>query len=254
VPSAKRQGGSGDRAHESLRGLRGEEAGAADREHLRGVRASWETPSPAGTPPSGARSQADVDGKHGEPHDRQRAAIVPAPSGRRKPSRWWETTGAERDPGGWHRRAEGNLFRQGTGSGRPPRRTDGGDLEEETRRSRRMKPTLGMHSCIAERASRLQRAGRAGSAKDSGGRPGVRARAGRDDAGEGHQRWWSNAAEACRAAFGRRRRAHGKTSNTRPATVKVKEGGGKGQRPATAHAGGIYSGFIRAPRHLKTTS
>jgi len=123
-----------------------------------------------------------------------------------------------------------SCFDTATGSGRPIRRTDGGDLEEETRWSRRMKHMNGMHSCIASMASRLQRAGRAGSAKDSGGRPGVRARAGRDDAGKSHQRWWNNAAEARQQPSGCDE-AHGKTSNTRPATVKVKEGAGKANDP-----------------------
>jgi len=122
------------------------------------------------------------------------------------------------------------CFGKAIGSGRPTRSTDGGDLEEETRRSRRMKHTNAVHSCMAGRASRLQRAGRAGSAKDSGGRPGVRARAGRDDAGESHQRWWNNAAEARLQPSGCDE-AHGKTSNTRPATVKVKEGAGKANDP-----------------------
>jgi hypothetical protein len=42
---------------------------------------------------------------------------------------------------------------------------------------------LDVHSCMPG-ASRLQRAGRPGSAKDSGGRPGARARAGRDVRGK----------------------------------------------------------------------
>jgi hypothetical protein len=48
-----------------------------------------------------------VSAKRGEPHDRQRDATSPRTSVRSKPSRWCETTRAERELDGWCRRPEG---------------------------------------------------------------------------------------------------------------------------------------------------
>jgi hypothetical protein len=48
--------------------------------------------------------------------------------------------------------------------------------------------------------------------------------------------------DATRAeAFGQRHEDTGKTSNSRLATVKLKEGRGEGQRPATGQSGGQYA-------------
>lgn len=52
-------------------------------------------------------SRERVSAKRGEPHDRQRGATNPRTSVRRKPSRWCETTRAERELDGWCRRPEG---------------------------------------------------------------------------------------------------------------------------------------------------
>jgi len=211
-------------------GRGGEEAGAADREQLRGVRASWGTATPAGTPPSGARVQADGSGNTVNP--RIGSGLQQCPHRQDGGNR----RGGEKPRGRNGTHAGGtagpkmSCFGKAIGSGRPRRSTDGGDLEEETRRSRRMKHTNDMHSCMTGGLRGSQRAGRAGSAKEPGGRPSVRARAGRDDAEESHQTWWNNAAEARQQLSGCDR-AHGKTSNTRPATVKVREGAGKANDP-----------------------
>lgn len=47
--------------------------------------------------------------KRDEPQGRERGATNPRPRVRRKPSRWRETTRAERDVGGWNPRPEGEL-------------------------------------------------------------------------------------------------------------------------------------------------
>jgi hypothetical protein len=147
-----------------------------------------------------------------------------------------------------------SCFGSAAGSRRSGRRTDGGDLEEETRRSRRMKRASAKHSCMAgERLLRLQRAGRAGSAKGPGGQHGCLHSGRPRSRGGCHQGWWRNAARAREQSSGRER-AHGKSSNARPATVKAKEGAREANDSLPCTGRGIHSGVIREPRHLATTS
>jgi len=126
----------------------------------------------------------------------------------------------------WHEGSEGEAFRRRTGSGRANRRTDGGDLEKETRRSRRMVDALrpGITRGFARRhrlhAAKVmqssQRARVVGLVATPGGRESD-AEAARDGGGTRRER---------ADALGYQRE-YGKTSNARPATVKAKEEAGK---------------------------
>jgi hypothetical protein len=169
---------------------------------------------------------------------------------RRKPSRWWETTRAERDPGGWRRWAEDDVLRHGNREWtfytehrwRGPR---GGDATESPDEANE-----GHAPVHGRRASRLQRAGPEQAPQGfrwSAGRsrPCRPRRCGEKPPVRVEQRRGSSS-----AAFGLRRRAREDLEH--PTGDGQGEGGsGKGQRPATARAGGTHSGFIRAPRHLE---
>jgi len=102
-------------------------------------------------------------------------------------------------------------------------------------------------------SSRLQRAGRAGSAEGPGGQHGRLRTGGRDLAGEATR----DGGETPREHVSDLRvgeRAHGKSSNARSATVKAKGGAREANDSLPCTGRGTCSGVIRAPRHLETTS
>ena len=80
------------------------------------------------------RQRRDDDGIRGNPaNPRSGTALqMRGTRGRRKPSRWWETTRTERDVVAWQPRPEGAELRRRPWSGRPRGETEEGRSQDES--------------------------------------------------------------------------------------------------------------------------